>query len=344
MKVVKSRPNKRKIDWFEVFLSCLTPSIALVVILYLIYSFYADDIEAFFKNAFLQHEIAQETTLNNEPSSDLHWVIAEDLLTDETIEPNEPEVTEPVEDAPEVPPIKELSSELLDSGYEFKNIDFAALQEINPDICGWLVIDGTNIDFPIVQGDDNDYYLHHTFDGDENKTGTLFLDARNNSLKKPEEELSDTSIIYGHYLKSGSMFTELSKFKKQLFYEAHPWGILYTPNACYKINFYATRIIDGKDDSTIYREDYEDDNYDDELRFNSYTAGVIADSLIRTGIRPDYDDKQMIFITCSYEKSYKDLYDTDTLRCAVYGILEQQLTNIYENKEPENEQVKALKY
>jgi len=80
-------------------------------------------------------------------------------------------------------------------------VDFAALQAINPDIVGWLTIDGTNIDYPIARHSDNDYYLHHLFTGEWNSSGCLFMDCRN------EPDFSDRhTIIYGHHMDNGTMF------------------------------------------------------------------------------------------------------------------------------------------
>ena len=83
-------------------------------------------------------------------------------------------------------------------------VDFAALREINPDIVAWIYIEGTKVNYPIVQGEDNSYYLKHLFSGEWNGSGCIFLDFRNDASFADRH-----SIIYGHHMKNGTMFTDL---------------------------------------------------------------------------------------------------------------------------------------
>lgn len=98
-----------------------------------------------------------------------------------------------------------------------KNVlpEFNDLIKKNPETVGWLKIEGTDIDFPVVQRDnDNQYYLSHSFDGKEDKNGSIFMDSRC-SITKP----TLNTIIYGHNMKSGMMFGKLSAFLKKDYYE-----------------------------------------------------------------------------------------------------------------------------
>ena len=104
-------------------------------------------------------------------------------------------------------------------------VDFAALREINPDIVAWIYIEGTKINYPIVQGEDNSYYLKHLFSGEWNGSGCIFLDFRNDASFADRH-----SIIYGHHMKNGTMFTDLDKYKKQEFFDEHPIALLITPD------------------------------------------------------------------------------------------------------------------
>jgi len=88
-----------------------------------------------------------------------------------------------------------------------EGIDWDALRAINPDIVGWIVVPGTDICYPIVQGTDNAWYLGYTFSEERNASGAIFLDSRNDS------RFSDGhSLIYGHNMRDGSMFAQLHGF------------------------------------------------------------------------------------------------------------------------------------
>ena len=88
-------------------------------------------------------------------------------------------------------------------------VDFNGLKAINPEVIGWIQIEGTSISYPIMKGKDNDYYLKHTFEGNYNAAGSIFIDYTNNS------NFEDcNTIIYGHNMKNGSMFGLLRKHFK----------------------------------------------------------------------------------------------------------------------------------
>lgn len=86
-------------------------------------------------------------------------------------------------------------------------VDFKALKKINPDIVAWIRIPDTSIDYPVVQGNDDSYYLTHTFKKTEHVAGAIFLDSDNNA-----DFSDDKNIIYGHNMKDGSMFRGLRNF------------------------------------------------------------------------------------------------------------------------------------
>lgn len=105
------------------------------------------------------------------------------------------------------------------------SIDFAELTQINGEVIGWIYQPYTGINYPIVQGQDNEYYLNHLINGEKNKYGSVFADARIDCpLSDPE------TIIYGHNMKDGTMFGSLNSYKKQSYYDANPNFYLYTPD------------------------------------------------------------------------------------------------------------------
>ena len=94
------------------------------------------------------------------------------------------------------------------------DVDIEALKKENKDTKGWLKVEGTNINYPFVQKDNNDYYLKHSFDGSNNKKGWVFLDYRNDI-----DNLDDNTIIYAHGLVNNAMFGSLRKTTKQSWYK-----------------------------------------------------------------------------------------------------------------------------
>jgi len=100
---------------------------------------------------------------------------------------------------------------------EHEDIDFDSIFVINQETVGWIIIPGSSISYPIVQGNDNQHYLHHTFRGQSNSGGAIFLDHRDNS------DLSDRARIYGHNMRDGSMFGSLQQWNGDTF-------TIYTPS------------------------------------------------------------------------------------------------------------------
>lgn len=103
-------------------------------------------------------------------------------------------------------------------------IDFEELARLNPDIVAWIQIPGTNIDYPIVQGDDNDVYLHRSFEGEETTAGTIFLDFESQSDLR-----GYNNIIYGHHMRNGTMFRDIVYYKEQDYFKEHQYFEIYTP-------------------------------------------------------------------------------------------------------------------
>lgn len=169
-------------------------------------------------------------------------------------------------------------------------VDFAQLAEINPDIVGWLYIEGTNINYPVVQGSDNDYYLKHLFDGSYNSSGCIFLDYRCSA------DFSDRhSIIYGHHMSNKTMFGGLMSYKEQAFYDEHSVALLVTPTAYYKIRFFSGYVSDNWSNS-----------WDLDLDDTSHAAWlneILEKSCFNASYVPTTDDSIITLSTCTYEFS-----------------------------------------
>ena len=105
-----------------------------------------------------------------------------------------------------------IAQEVVKTKGKERIIDFEKLRKINPDTIGWVYAKGTNIDYPVVLGKDNDYYLHTTFEGTKNSSGAVFMDSHGDKDFRAEH-----NIIYGHHMRNGSMFADLMEFREQSF-------------------------------------------------------------------------------------------------------------------------------
>ena len=108
---------------------------------------------------------------------------------------------------------------------EIVTVDFEALKKINPEIIAWIRIPDTKIDYPVVQGTDNEFYLKHTFKKTEHVAGSIFLDKDNSP-----DFSNRKSILYGHNMKDGSMFQGLHKYENEQYLETHNKVYLYLPD------------------------------------------------------------------------------------------------------------------
>lgn len=106
-------------------------------------------------------------------------------------------------------------------------IDFTYLTSCNPDTVAWLSIPGTNIDYPVVQSKDNETYMSRDFYGEENKSGTIFLDFQSELPVKSRKNC----VFYGHYMKNGSMFRDIARYQDKTYFDTHRQIWLYTPQA-----------------------------------------------------------------------------------------------------------------
>ena len=119
---------------------------------------------------------------------------------------------------------------------------FAALMARNPDVCAWLTIEDTHIDYPVLQGTDNVTYVNTDVYGAFSLSGSIFLDYRN------AKDFTDTySLIYGHHMDGAVMFGELASFTEQGYFEEHTTGMLYLPDDTYLIEFFACLQTDAYD-------------------------------------------------------------------------------------------------
>jgi sortase B len=119
---------------------------------------------------------------------------------------------------------------------------FAQIYEINSDICAWLTVDGTSIDYPVVQGDSNLEYINKDVYGEFSLSGSVFLDYLN------QNDFSDYySLTYAHHMEGAVMFGELPNFMESDFFEENTTGTLYLQDHTYRIEWFACDILDAYD-------------------------------------------------------------------------------------------------
>ena len=165
-------------------------------------------------------------------------------------------------------------------------------------LIGWVKIDDTNIDYPVMQTSDNEYYLKRDLDGNNDKNGCIFMDKDCDVLKP-----STNFIIYGHHMKSGNMFGKLDKYEDVSYYEKHPYIQFDT---IYEKGIYQVMYVFR---SRVYREDeivfkyYQFIDANGEQEFNSYMKEMAAMSFYDTGVTAEYGDQLLTLSTCDYQET-----------------------------------------
>lgn len=194
--------------------------------------------------------------------------------------PRRPE-TEPTEpEAQDASPLFDPWALWLDS------LDLEALQAVNSDVIGWIMIPGTEISYPIVQGPDNDYYLDHTWDGQPNAAGAVFMEASHAA------DFSDFStILYAHNLRSGAMFTALHNYKEPTFWEDHPFVYIVTETGSFRYRIYAAYEADVT--GTTYWQTVP------AQRQQEYVQYGLDHSVLETGVIPDPGTSVLTLSTCT---------------------------------------------
>lgn len=172
-------------------------------------------------------------------------------------------------------------------------VDWKALKKVNPDVQGWLYQKDTVINYPVVQGTDNDTYLHTRFDKQWSGGGTLFVDYR---MEKGFKGFN--SIIYGHHMKDGSMFRSIRGYtKEEGYYDKHKTLELATPHGNYHLVVFSAFITKATDENT-YKMTY------DEAEKQAYIDRAWEQSelpITRDSVDVTKDDRLVTLSTCAYD-------------------------------------------
>ncbi|MCL1802959.1 MAG: class B sortase [Eubacteriaceae bacterium] len=180
--------------------------------------------------------------------------------------------------------------------------DFSALCSINSEAVGWIYIDGANVDHPIVQASDNEYYLSHTFLKNENASGCLFIDFRNSPGFSDQN-----TVVYGHRMSNGTMFSRLLDFRSQEKYMQCPFVSVYTAGGkAYHYQIFACLALEED-------YDYRSPSYGES--FASLISELRESSDISSSAKVDESDRIITLSTCSPDSVLKGG------RYAVFAVL-----------------------
>lgn len=178
-------------------------------------------------------------------------------------------------------------------------VDFQQLKEVNEDIVGWIYMEAIpSISYPIVQGEDNDYYLHHTVEGKRNSSASIFVDFQNAG------DFSDANtIVYGHNMKNQSMFGLLKQYKNAETCAASPYFWILTPEQDYRYELFSVREVSERDEVySLFSSNGEE--------FKTYLETMQAESLVPFNLTFDGTEKIVTLSTCT---------TSATKRCVVQG-------------------------
>ena len=175
---------------------------------------------------------------------------------------------------------------------EYKN-----LLNKNKRLIGWVKIDDTNIDYPVMQTTDNEYYLDHNLNQEYDKNGSIFMD-KDCDVLKPSTNL----ILYGHHMRSGQMFGSLSLYSDQSYYEKHPYIQFDTiyEKGLYEI-MYVFRSRVYSEDEIVFKY-YQFIDAQSEQEFDSYMNDMEGMSLYDTGVTASFGDRLLTLSTCDYQE------------------------------------------
>lgn len=167
-------------------------------------------------------------------------------------------------------------------------VDFKSLKSVNDDVVGWIYCEGTQINYPVLQGETNDTYLRTLYTGEGHPSGSIFVDAAN--LPKFQD---NNTIIYGHHMADGAMFGTLEDWREQEYFDAHPCMWLLTPEQDYRVDLFSAYLVDASHDTfTIFRGSGPE--------FAAYLQRVVKDSAVKADVDPDPEAHYVLLSTCAY--------------------------------------------
>lgn len=234
--------------------------------------------------AFMIFKTARDYKAASDEYDSLRQYASEEVSTTDTAEKVSDIKPIELEEAEER---KELKSNENREDFPEMEVDFKALREKNPDTVGWLYVGSCGISYPIVQGEDNDYYMNHTFEGTVNSSGAIIMDYRDDKYLKDWN-----TFIYGHNMKNGSMFGSLKKLlKDETLYDSDPYIYVYLPGYIYRYKIFS--YYKDKPDSKMYW------TADTLQEYRKYIRDALSLSVRDLGVETSEDNNMVTLVTCS---------------------------------------------
>ncbi len=171
--------------------------------------------------------------------------------------------------------------------------EYETLYNKNKKLIGWLKIDDTNIDYPVMQTANNEYYLDHNFNQEYDKNGSIFMDASCDVVHR-----STNLILYGHHMKSGKMFGNLNSYSSQEYCEKHStirFDTIYEKGLYQVMYVFRSRIYN--EDEVVFKY-YQFFDAASEKEFQSNMQEMAALSLYDTGVTASFGDELLTLSTC----------------------------------------------
>ena len=195
---------------------------------------------------------------------------------------------------------REVRIHLVDDTVETPDIlpEYTLLHQKNQRLIGWVKIDDTVVDYPVMQTVNNEYYLNHNFNQEEDRNGSIFMDYQCDVVIG-----CDNIILYGHHMRSGKMFGTLNKYSSESYYEAHPviqFDTIYEKGTYQVMYVFRSKVYSEEDVTFKY---YQFINAASEKEFNSAMNEMAALSLYDTGVTASYGDKLLTLSTCDYQET-----------------------------------------
>ena len=234
--------------------------------------------------AFMIFKTARDYKAASDEYDSLRQYASEEVSTTDTAEKVSDIKPIELEEAEER---KELKSNENREDFPEMEVDFKALREKNPDTVGWLYVGSCGISYPIVQGEDNDYYMNHTFEGTVNSSGAIIMDYRDDKYLK-----AWNTFIYGHNMKNGSMFGSLKKLlKDETLYDSDPYIYVYLPGYIYRYKIFS--YYKDKPDSKMYW------TADTLQEYRQYIRDALSLSVRDLGVETSEENNMVTLVTCS---------------------------------------------